>query len=75
MKADDRINSVWSREGTLFNELKYDNLAYKIQGLYESGIDLNYSIESVLNCFNAFISPPRANINSQNFSRPTFSQE
>ena len=45
MKADDKINSVCSREGTLFYEWKYENLAYKIQGLYEIGIDLNYSIK------------------------------
>ena len=45
MKADDRVNSLWSREGTLFYEWKYDTLAYKIHGLYESGIDLNYSIK------------------------------
>ena len=75
MKADNRINSVWSREGTLFYEWKYDNLAYKIYGLYEGGIDLNYSIESVLNCFNSFIPPPRANINNQPFRQPTFTYE
>ena len=75
MKADDRINSVWSREGTLFYEWKYDNLAYKIHGLYEGGIDLNYSIESVLNCFNSFIPPPRADINNQNFRQPNLSHD
>ena len=75
MKADNRINSVWSREGILFYEWKHDNLAYKIHGLYEGGIDLNYSIESVLNCFNSFIPPPRANINNQTFRKPTFTHE
>ena len=75
MEPDDRINSVWSREGTLFYEWKYDNLAYKIIDLYESGIDLNYSIESVLNCFNSFIPPPRANINNQTFRQPIFPHE
>ena len=75
MKADNRINSVWSREGTLFYEWKHDNLAYKIHGLYEGGIDLNYSIESVLNCFNSLIPPPRANINNQTFRKPTFTHE
>ena len=54
MKADDRINSVWSREGTLFYEWKNENLAYKNHGLYEGGNDLNYSIEGVLNCCNSF---------------------
>ena len=54
MKVYDRINSVWSGEGTLFYEWKYDNLAYKIDGLYEGGIDINYSIESVLNSFYSF---------------------
>ena len=75
MKADDRINSVWSTEGTLFYEWKYDNLAYKIHGLYEGRIDLNYSIESVLNCFNSFIPPQRANINDQIFCQPIFSHD
>ena len=54
MKADDRINSVWSREGTLFYEWKNENLTYKTHGLYEGGIDINHSIESVLNCYNSF---------------------
>ena len=75
MKADDRINWVWAREGTLFYEWKFDNLAYKNHGLYEYGNDLNYSIENVLNFFNSFIPPPRANIISQIFRQPTFSHE
>ena len=72
MKADDRINSVCSRKGTLIYKWKCDNLAYKFHGLYEGGIDLNYSLESVLNCFNSFIPPPRANIYNQTFRQPTF---
>ena len=74
MNADDRINSIWSRKGTLFYECKYDILAYKIHGVYEGGNDFNYSKESVLNCFNSFIPPPRA-INNQTFRQPTFSHD
>ena len=75
MKADDRINSACTREGNLFYEWKYDNLAYKIQGLYAGGMDPNYSIESVLNCSNSFILPSPANINNQNFCQATFSHD
>ena len=74
MKADEKINSVLSREVTLFYEWKTDSLAYKIHGLYEGGIDLSYGIESVLNCFNSFI-PQRAYINHQTFRQPIFSHD
>ena len=47
-------------------------IGYKNHGLNEGGIDLNYIIESVLNCFNSFIPPPRANMNNQTFRQPTF---
>ena len=51
MQSDIRINATWTREGAIFCEWKADGLVYKINGLYEGGVDLNYNIEDVMRCF------------------------
>ena len=51
MRSDIRINATWTREGAIFYEWKPDGLVYKINGLYEGGVDLSYNIEDVMRCF------------------------
>ena len=51
MKGDNRIASAWSREGTLFYQMKNDNYIKKITGLYEGGDLLKYSVNDVMSCF------------------------
>ena len=51
MRSDIRINATWTREGAIFYEWKPDGLVYKINGLYEGGVDLSYNLEDVMRCF------------------------
>ena len=51
MRSDIRINATWTREGAIFYEWKADGLVYKVNGLYEGGVDLSYNIEDVRRCF------------------------
>ena len=51
MKGDNRITSAWSREGTLFYQMKNVNYIKKITGLYEGGNLLKYSVNDVMSCF------------------------
>ena len=52
MKTDERIQSTWTREGTIYFIWKEDQRIYKINGLWEGGDFLDYSIDNVLKCFN-----------------------
>ena len=52
MKSDTRIQNAWTREGTIYFVWKEDGNIYKVNGLYEGGVFLNYNIEDVLGCFN-----------------------
>ena len=51
MRSDIRINATWTREGAIFYEWKADVLVYKINGLYEGGVDLSYNIEDAMRRF------------------------
>ena len=51
MKGDNRVASAWSREGTLFYQMKNDNYIKKITGLYEGGDLPKYSVNDVMSCF------------------------
>ena len=51
MRSDIGINATWTREGATFYEWKADGLVYKINGLYEGGLDLSYNIADVMRCF------------------------
>ena len=53
MRSDERIQSTWTREGTIFFIWKADEKLYKkINGLYEGGQFLDYKLDVVRNCFN-----------------------
>ena len=51
MRNDSRVESVWTRDGTIFLVWKHDEKIYKIQGLFESGTFMDYSLTNVMNCF------------------------
>ena len=52
MRSDERIQSTWTREGTIFFIWKADEKLYKINELYEGGQFLEYILDVVRNCFN-----------------------
>ena len=51
MRSDSRIVNVWSREGTIFYEWVDDNTVTTLRGLFDAGIELGYSFDSVESCF------------------------
>ena len=51
MRSDNRVESVWTRDGTIFFVWKQDKKIYKIEGLFEGGSFLDYSLTNVVNCF------------------------
>ena len=51
MKSDTRIQSAWTREGSIYFLWKDDQNVHKIHGLYEGGDTLKYSLNSVMSCF------------------------
>ena len=54
MKQDNRINSAYTRDGTIFYTKKDDNRVYKILNLYEGGLDLGYSLHDLKTCFRSY---------------------
>ena len=54
IKNDVRVNSAWTREGTIFYEWKQDGLICKISNIYQGGIDLKNGLRDVLECFKKF---------------------
>ena len=51
MQKDARFERVWTREGTINAIRKDTQLLYKVNDLYQAGLDLEYNIYDVLNCF------------------------
>ena len=51
MRSDNRVESVWTRDGTIFFVWKQDKNIYKIEGLFEGGSFMDYSLTNVMNCF------------------------
>ena len=50
MRSDNRVESVWTRDGTVFFVCKQYKKIYKIQGLFEGGSFMDYSLTNVMNC-------------------------
>ena len=60
IRQDQRIDSCWTKEGTLYYVWKENHMIYKINGLYQGAIDLQYSFNDVKSCFGevaAFLPP------------------
>ena len=51
MQKDARFERVWTREGTINAIRKDTQNLYKVNDLYQAGLDLGYNIYDVLNCF------------------------
>ena len=54
MKQDNRINTAYTRDGTIFYTTKDDNRVYKIVNLYEGGLNLGYGLHDLKNCFRSY---------------------
>ena len=52
MKKDQRIESVWTREATIFYVWRENKRVYKIIELYEAERNLNYEFLEFSKCFN-----------------------
>ena len=51
MQRDARIERVWTREGVIHGIRKDNQKLYKVNDLYQAGLDLGYNINDVLQCF------------------------
>ena len=51
MKADERINQVWTREGTIFFKWNNKTRVQSVKVLYEGGFLLGYSVVVVESFF------------------------
>ena len=51
MRSDNRVESVWTRDGTIFFVWKQDKTICKNEGLFEGRSFLDYSLTNVMNCF------------------------
>ena len=54
LKADTSINSAWTRDGNINYTVTGDKRTYRIQNLFEGGIDMGYSMDDVMNCFRGY---------------------
>ena len=54
LRADDRFNYVWSKEGTIYYTKVNDEKFYRITNLLDGAYELGYSIGDVLNCFRKY---------------------
>ena len=51
LKYDERINYVWTKEGSILYTIVNDDKVYKIGNLLHGAYDLGYSTDDVLYCF------------------------
>ena len=51
MGSDNRLEYVWTRDGTIFFVWKQDKKIPKIEGFFEGGFFMDYSSTNVMNCF------------------------
>ena len=51
LKSDERINYVWTKEGSILYTKVNDDRVYKIGNLLHGAYDLGYSTDDVLYCF------------------------
>ena len=51
MRSNDRVESVWTRDGPIFFVWEQDKKIYKIEGLFQGGSFMDYSLTNVMNCF------------------------
>ena len=54
MKQDNRINSAYTKDGSILYTKKDDNRVYKILNLYEGAFNLGYSLHDLKNCFRSY---------------------
>ena len=54
LRADDRFNYVWSKEGNICYTKVNDDKFYRITNLLDGAYELGYSIGDVLNCFRKY---------------------
>ena len=60
MRQDQRIDSCWTKEGTIYYVWNENHMIYKINGLHQGAIDLQYSMNYVKSCFgegDTFLTP------------------
>ena len=51
MQKDARFERVWTREGIIHGIRRDNQKLYKVNDLYQAGLDLGYNISDVLQCF------------------------
>ena len=51
MQKDARFERVWTREGTIHGIRRDNQKLYKVNDLYQAGLDLGYNINDILQCF------------------------
>ena len=51
MKTDKNLASVWTKEGVIFYKWHDNERVYKLNNLYDGGIELGYNVDDVLSCF------------------------
>ena len=51
MKEDNRLNSVFTRDGVIHYTRNDDNRRYRVINLYHGALDLGYSLQDLHNCF------------------------
>ena len=51
MKNDNRLNSVFTRDGIIHYTRNDENRRYRVNNLYHGALDLGYSLEDLHNCF------------------------
>ena len=51
LRADNRLNYVWSKEGTIYYTKVNDDTFYRITNLLDGAYELGYNVDDVMNCF------------------------
>ena len=51
MKSDEKIQSTWTREGTIFLIWKENQKFYKNNEIVRGGLFLDYNVDNAKNCF------------------------
>ena len=54
MKQDNRINSAYTKNGSILYTKKDNNRVYKIRNLYEGAFNLGFSLHDLKNCFRSY---------------------
>ena len=51
LRADNRLNYVWSKEGTIYYTKVNDDTFCRITNLLDGAFELGYNVDDVMNCF------------------------